>query len=429
MLARAAARAFAAKGIHYGWVMVGLTFVYGVCSAGAMSIPGVLLTPMSHDLGWSIGDLSGPLGLRVTLFGLAAPFAGGLILLYGVRRVLAASAILLVVGLLVSITMMTKWQLWVGLGVAMGVAPGLAALVLSATVSTRWFTARRGLVLGILGAGNATGQMIFLMPTAWIAEHYGWRMALVPPTIVIAILGVLFVLFSVERPADIGLAPFGEDTMVPTPPRPTGNAFGLSLNALGLGMRSTIFWVLAFTFGICGVSSLGLMPHFVTLCGDYGISPITSTGLLAAIGVCDMFGTIGSGWLSDRFDNRWLLAGYYGFRGVALIWLPYSGFTMVGLTFFAVLYGLDFIATVPPSVKLTAQNFGREQAPLVFGWIFAAHQLGAGLMAFAAGVTRDELHTYLPAFFTAGVLCLAATLSLWLLRGRSKPPVLTPQAA
>lgn len=245
----------------------------------------------------------------------------------------------------------------------------------------------------------------------------------------IAILGVLFVLFSVERPADIGLAPFGEDTMVPTPPRPTGNAFGLSLNALGLGMRSTIFWVLAFTFGICGVSSLGLMPHFVTLCGDYGISPITSTGLLAAIGVCDMFGTIGSGWLSDRFDNRWLLAGYYGFRGVALIWLPYSGFTMVGLTFFAVLYGLDFIATVPPSVKLTAQNFGREQAPLVFGWIFAAHQLGAGLMAFAAGVTRDELHTYLPAFFTAGVLCLAATLSLWLLRGRSKPPVLTPQAA
>lgn len=429
MLARAAARAFAAKGIHYGWVMVGLTFVYGVCSAGAMSIPGVLLTPMSHDLGWSIGDLSGPLGLRVTLFGLAAPFAGGLILLYGVRRVLAASAILLVVGLLVSITMTTKWQLWVGLGVAMGVAPGLAALVLSATVSTRWFTARRGLVLGILGAGNATGQMIFLMPTAWIAEHYGWRMALVPPTIVIAILGVLFVLFSVERPADIGLAPFGEDTMVPTPPRPTGNAFGLSLNALGLGMRSTIFWVLAFTFGICGVSSLGLMPHFVTLCGDYGISPITSTGLLAAIGVCDMFGTIGSGWLSDRFDNRWLLAGYYGFRGVALIWLPYSGFTMVGLTFFAVLYGLDFIATVPPSVKLTAQNFGREQAPLVFGWIFAAHQLGAGLMAFAAGVTRDELHTYLPAFFTAGVLCLAATLSLWLLRGRSKPPVLTPQAA
>jgi MFS family permease len=429
MLARAAARSLAAHNIHYGWLMVLLTFLYGVSSAGAMSIPGVLLMPMSRDLGWTIGDLSGPLGLRVTLYGLAAPFAGGLILLYGVRRVLSASAVLLVAGLIISITMTTKWQLWLGLGVAMGVAPGLAALVLSATVSTRWFTARRGLVLGILGAGNATGQMIFLMPTAWITEHYGWRMALAPPVIVIALLGLLFVLFSVERPADINLAPYGEDQIAALPPRPTTNAFALSLNALGQGMRSMVFWVLAFTFGICGVSSLGLMPHFVTLCGDYGISPLTSTGLLAAIGVCDMFGTIGSGWLSDRFDNRWLLAGYYGFRGVALMWLPYSGFTLMGLSFFAVLYGLDFIATVPPSVKLTAQTFGREQAPLVFGWIFAAHQLGAGVMAFAAGISRDILHSYLPAYFTAGVLCLAATLSLWLLRGRSKPPVLTLQAA
>jgi sugar phosphate permease len=429
MLAKAAARALAARGIHYGWLMVALTFLYGVCSAGAMSIPGVLLTPMSHDLGWSIGELSGPLGLRVTLFGLAAPFAGGMIMLYGVRRVLSASAILLVAGLIVAITMTTRWQLWLGLGIAMGIAPGLAALVLSATVSTRWFTARRGLVLGILGAGNATGQMIFLMPTAWLAEHYGWRMALVPPAVVIAVLGLAFVLFSVERPADIGLAPYGEDKIAPTPPRPSGNAFGLSFHALGLGMNSLTFWVLAFTFGICGVSSLGLTPHFVTLCGDFGIGPITSTGLLAAIGVCDLFGTIGSGWLSDRFDNRWLLAGYYGFRGVALIWLPYSGFTLTGLSFFAVLYGLDFIATIPPSVKLTATTFGREQAPLVFGWIFAAHQLGAGLMAFAAGVSRDALHSYLPAFFTAGALCLVATLSLWLLRGRAKPAVLTPQAA
>ncbi len=429
MLAKAAARALAARGIHYGWLMILLTFLYGVCSAGAMSIPGVLLTPMSHDLGWSIGELSGPLGLRVTLFGLAAPFAGGLIMLYGVRRVLSASAILLVAGLIVSITMTTRWELWLGLGIAMGVAPGLAALVLSATVSTRWFTARRGLVIGILGAGNATGQMIFLMPAAWIAEHYGWRMALVPPAAVIALLGVLFMLFSVERPADIGLAPFGEDKIVPNPPRPKGNAFGLSINALGIGMKSLTFWVLAFTFGICGVSSLGLTPHFVTLCGDFGISPITSTGLLAAIGVCDLFGTIGSGWLSDRFDNRWLLAVYYGFRGVALIWLPYSGFTLMGLSFFAVLYGLDFIATIPPSVKLTATTFGREQAPLIFGWIFAAHQLGAGLMAFGAGVSRDWFASYLPAFFTAGVLCMVATLSLWLLRGRTKPTVLTAQTA
>ncbi len=428
MLARAAAGALAARNIHYGWLMVALTFLYGVCSAGAMSIPGVLLTPMANDLHWSIGELSGPLGLRVTLFGLMAPFAGGLILLYGPRKVLMWATVLLIAGLIVAITMTNKVELWLGLGIAMGVAPGMTALVLATTISTRWFTARRGLVLGLLSAGNATGQMIFLMPTAWIAEHYGWRMALVPPAIVIAVLALLFVLLSIDRPGDIGLAPYGEDKVLPAPPKPTGNVFALSINALGMGLGSLIFWVLAFSFFICGVSSLGLMPHFVTLCGDYGISPITSTGLLAAIGVCDLFGTIGSGWLSDRFDNRWLLAGYYGFRGVSLIWLPYSGFTLIGLSFFAMFYGLDFIATVPPSVRLTAQTFGREQAPLVFGWIFAAHQLGAGLMAFVAGLSRDALHSYLPAFFAAGVLCLAAALSLWLLRGRITP-AMKPQAA
>jgi predicted MFS family arabinose efflux permease len=429
MLARAVARAFAARGIHYGWLMVALTFLYGVCSAGAMSIPGVLLTPMSHDLGWSIGELSGPLGVRVALFGLVAPFAGGLILLYGPRRVLTWSAVLLIAGLVLAATMTTKWQLWLGLGVAMGVAPGMTALVLATTISTRWFTARRGLVLGILSAGNATGQMVFLMPAAWIAQAYGWRMALVAPMVMIGLLALLFALLSIDRPGDIGLAPYGEDKVLPAPPRPSGNAFALSIAALGMASSSLVFWVLAFTFFICGLSSLGLMPHFVTLCGDFNIGPMVSTSLLAVIGVFDLFGTIGSGWLSDRYDNRWLLAGYYGFRGLSLLWLPYSGFSLVGLSLFAVFYGLDFIATVPPSVRLTAQTFGREQAPLVFGWIFAAHQLGAGAMAFAAGLSRDALSSYLPAFFTAGVLCIAAALSLWLLRGRVGPAALVPRAA
>jgi predicted MFS family arabinose efflux permease len=174
------------------------------------------------------------------------------------------------------------------------------------------------------------------------------------------------------------------------------------------------------------VSSFGLMPHFVTLCGDFGINPMISTSLLAMIGVFDLFGTLGSGWLSDRFDNRWLLVGYYGFRGLALLWLPYSGFSMFGLSLFAMFYGLDFIATVPPSVRLTAQAFGREQAPLVFGWIFAAHQLGAGLMAFLAGVSRDLLMSYLPGFLAAGVLCIVAALSLWLLSSRRGSAGLAP---
>jgi MFS family permease len=429
MFATLVARAMAARGIHYGWLMVALTFLFGMCSAAAMSIPGILLTPMSKDLGWSLGELSGPLGLRMALFGLVAPFAGGLILLYGPRKVLTWSAVLLIAGLLVAITMTTKWQLWLALGFAMGVAPGMTAIVMAATISTRWFTARRGLVLGILSAGNATGQLIFLMPAAWIAQTYGWRMALVPAVFVLGLLALLVVLLAVDRPADVGLVPYGESKAGPEPRRPTGNVLVVSISALRMASGSVVFWVLAFTFFVCGVSSYGLVPHFVTLCGDFGVNPMVATSLLTAIGLFDLLGTVGSGWLSDRFDNRWLLVGYYGFRGLSLIWLPYSGFSLVGLSFFAMLYGLDFIATVPPSVRLTAQTFGREHAPLVFGWIFAAHQLGAGLMALVAGISRDVLASYLPAFLAAGVLCILAALSLWLLKGRGRQVVLALRSA
>ncbi len=422
------AHALGRRGIHYGWLMVALIFVFSMCAAASMSIPGVLLTPISHDLGWSIGELSGPLGLRMALFGLVAPFAGGLIMLHGPRKVLIGSAALLIAGLLVAATMTAKWQLWIGLGIAMGVAPGMTALVMVTTIATRWFTARRGLVLGVLAAGNATGQLIFLMPAAWVANTYGWRIALLLPAFVIGVLALLVMMLGVDRPSDIQIAPYGETTVVPDPPRPTANVFVLSLATLRMASRSLVFWVLTFTFFVCGVSSFGLMPHFVTLCGDFGINPMISTSLLAMIGVFDLFGTLGSGWLSDRFDNRWLLVGYYGLRGLALLWLPYSGFSMVGLSLFAMFYGLDFIATVPPSVRLTAQAFGREQAPLVFGWIFAAHQLGAGLMAFLAGVSRDVLMSYLPGFLAAGVLCIVAALSLWLLRSRRGSAGLAPAA-
>ena len=427
MLSASLARALAARGIHYGWFMVALTMGYLLCSSATLSIPGVLLTPMSRDLGWSIGDLSGPLGLRVALFGLVAPFAGGLMLLYGPRAVITGSATLLIVGLLLSMTMTEKWELWLGLGIILGIASGMTALILAVTVATRWFTARRGLVTGILSAGTATGQLIFLPMAAWLAEHYGWRAALMPSIFMIGLLAAAFVLFSRDRPSDLGLAPFGEEKVQAMPPPPTGNVFAVSFAALGTASRTTVFWVLVFTFFICGVSSLGLTPHFVTLCGDYGISPMTSTSLLVLIGVCDLIGTIGSGWLSDRYDNRWLLAWYYGLRGLSLIWLPYSDFTLVGLSAFAVFYGLDFIATVPPSVRLTARAFGPEQAPLVFGWIFAGHQIGAGVMALAAGMSRDVLASYLPAFFVGGLLCLLAALSLLMLRGRSGPAVLAPR--
>jgi len=387
-----------------------------------MSIPGVLLVPMSREFGWTIGELSGPLGLRMALFGMVAPFAGALMLRYGPRNVLVGSAGLLIAGMLLAMTMASRWQLWLSLGVILGLAPGMTALVLTTTIATRWFTAQRGLVVGLLSAGTATGQLIFLPPAAWVTEHYGWRMALAPAAVMIAVIAVAFLLFSCDRPADVGLPPYGEDKVLP-PPVTSGNAVALSFNALRMASGSLLFWVLGFTFFICGVSSFGLMPHFVTLCGDFGISPLVSTSLLALIGVCDLVGTIGSGWLSDRFDNRWLLGIYYGFRGLSLIWLPYSGFSIVGLSGFAVFYGLDFIATIPPTVRLTARRFGREQAPLVFGWMFAAHQFGAGLMAMAAGESRDAFASYLPAFLAAGVICVVAAGSMMLLRGRTGPAV------
>jgi MFS family permease len=429
MLAKTLARRLQARGIHYGWVMVVLTMAYVVCSSAVMSIPGVLLIPISREFGWSVGELSGPLGLRMALFGMVAPFAGALMLRYGPRAVLTASAALLIGGMLLAITMTAKWQLWASLGVILGLAPGMTALVLSTTIATRWFTAQRGLVLGLLSAGTATGQLIFLPPAAWLTEHYGWRMALIPSAIMVGLVALAFFLFSRDRPSDVGLPPYGEDTVLLTPPLPVANAVALSVNALRMASSSMVFWVLAFTFFICGVSSFGLMPHFVTLCGDFGISPLISTGLLALIGVCDLVGTIGSGWLSDRYDNRWLLGIYYGFRGLSLIWLPFSGFSIVGLSGVAIFYGLDFIATIPPTVRLTVRKFGREQAPLVFGWMFAAHQLGAGVMALAAGESRDAFASYLPAFLAAGVVCLAAAASMLLLRGRTGPASVAVSAA
>jgi MFS family permease len=418
MAARWLAQVLAARGIHYGWVIVAVTFAFVVGSSAAMGVAGVLVPMISREFGWSIGEISGPLALRLALFGLMAPFAGALMLRYGLRAVVIGSALLLIAGLLLSIGMTAKWHLWLGVGVLLGVAAGMTALVLSATIATRWFTASRGLVLGLMGAGSATGQLVFLPAGAWIAETYGWRAALLPSVIAIVLVAALFALCVRNDPSELGLAPYGEDRPREPVRRPSTNVIGLSFSVLREASGTLVFWVLAFSFFICGLSSVGLIqPHFVALCSDYGIAIVTSASLLAVVGICDLIGTVGSGWLSDRYDNRWLLVSYYTFRGVALLWLPFSNFTLVGLSFFAVLFGLDFIATVPPTVKIAAQSFGREKGPIVFGWAFAAHQLGAGMMAFGAGMSRDTLASFIPAFLAAGLLCLAAALSFSLLRG------------
>jgi sugar phosphate permease len=411
MLSHLLAPILARRGIHYGWAMAVVTFLTMLSTSAAMGMPGVLLLPLEHEFGWSAAAISGALALRLMLFGLVGPFAAALMQRYGVRATVGVALALIVGGLGLATHMTAQWQLWLLWGVMVGLGTGMTAMVLGATVSNRWFTARRGLVMGVLTASSATGQLLFLPAAAWLATHYGWRMAMVPAAIACMVAATLMILVGRDHPGELGLASYGEATVLAAPPR-RGGAATLALRALSDASTSKVFWVLFFTFFVCGLSTNGLIQtHFIPLCSDYGIPEVRAASMLALMGAFDFVGTIASGWLSDRLDNRWLLFWYYGLRGLALMFLPFTGFSTIGLGVFAVFYGLDWIATVPPTVKLAAQHFGRERAAVVFGWVFCAHQLGAATAAFGGGLSRDLLHSYLPAFFASGATCLLAALA------------------
>lgn len=414
MLSHLLAPALARRGIHYGWLMVTITFLTQLCTAAAMGIAGVLIVPLRTEFGWDTAAISGPLGLRLLLYGLVAPFAAAVMLRYGLRATVCTALALIAAGLLWATQVSAIWHLWACWGVLIGLGTGMTAMVLGATVANRWFTARRGLVLGMLAASVATGQLLFLPAAAWLAEHFGWRAAVLPSIGAAALCFILVLLFARDYPAELGLPPFGEVRVIPAPVRGVaGSAVRLSFDALASGSGSRTFWVLFITFLVCGLSTSGLVqPHFIPLCHDFGVPEVAAAGVLALMGVCDFFGTIGSGWLSDRVDNRWLLFWYYFLRGLSLIWLPFSGFTFYGLGLFAVFFGLDFVATVPPTGRLSAMEFGRERGALVFGWLFMAHQLGGAIAAVGAGLSRDLLSSYLPAFFLGGVVCVLGSLSL-----------------
>jgi sugar phosphate permease len=309
--------------------------------------------------------------------------------------------------------------------VVIGLGTGMTALVLGATSAARWFVARRGLVVGILTASVATGQLAFLPLLASLTDHYGWRIALALICVMLGVAAFAVLMVMRDRPSDVGLRPFGDEGTepLPAPPPNTTPIMAAALGTLRDASKSGVFWILFATFFICGASTNGLIQvHLIPMCLDFGIPQVQAAGLLAAMGIFDFVGTIASGWLSDRYDNRKLLFWYYGLRGLSLLFLPFSDFTLYGLSLFAVFYGLDWIATVPPTVRLTAQRFGPERANLVFGWIFAGHQLGAGVAAFGAGLSRTILDTYLPAFFVAGALCIVAAL-ITLAISRPKPAV------
>jgi MFS family permease len=406
------ARLFARLGIHYAWVVAAVTFLTAHVSAGALGSVGVLLLPVEIEFGWTPAEVSSALGLRLALFGLTAPFAAALFNRFGLRPVIIASLAMIAAGMGLSTFVKEIWHLVALWGVVVGIGAGLTAIVLSATVATRWFEKRRGLVVGMLAASTATGQLVVLPALAWVVDRTGWRSAILVMCGLYALAALLVVIFIRNRPSDVGLKPFGAEVEPQAAPAP-GNLFLAPFSALGEAIRKPIFWVLAGAFFVCGASTNGLVQmHLIPMCADYSIPATSAAGLLAVIGVFDFFGTIASGWLSDRFNSRNLLFWYYGLRGLSLLYLPFSHFGSVELAVFAVFYGLDWVATVPPTVKLAAQSFGPQRANLVFGWIFAAHQLGAGFAALMAGVIRTELGSYSLAFQGAGLLCVVAALAM-----------------
>jgi MFS family permease len=416
--------ALARRNIHYGWVMVAVTFFTALITAGTVGAPGVFIVPLQREFGWSAAEISSALSIRFILFGLMAPFAAALMNRYGLRNVTLAALLIVASALVASLAMTKVWHLILLWGVVIGIGTGLTALVLGATIAARWFSARRGLVVGILTASVATGQLVFLPLLAGVTERMGWRVALLLVCAMLALAAFAVAMVMRDRPSDVGLRPFGEKGKEPLPPPPPSDApiAAEALGTLGDAARTRVFWILFATFFICGASTNGLIQvHLIPMCLDFGIPQVQAASLLAAMGVFDFFGTIFSGWLSDRYDNRWLLFWYYGLRGLSLLLLPFSDFSFYGLSLFAMFYGLDWIATVPPTVRLTAQRFGPERANLVFGWIFTGHQLGAAVAAFGAGLSRTLLATYLPAFFIAGLLCVAAALIALSISRTAKP--------
>ncbi|UFZ05021.1 MFS transporter [Bradyrhizobium ontarionense] len=424
MISNQLAAALDRRNIHYGWVMVAVTFFAALVSAGTVGAPGVFIVPLQQEFGWSTAEISSALSIRFVLFGLMAPFAAALLNRYGLRNITLLAQLIVVSALVGSLAMTQVWHLVLLWGVVIGIGTGMTALVLGATIATRWFVARRGLVVGILTASVATGQLVFLPLLASLTERLGWRVALALVCGMLGVSATAVLLLMRDRPSDLGLRPFGDKGTEPiaAPAPVTTPILAAALGTLRDASRAPVFWMLFATFFICGASTNGLVQvHLIPMCLDFGIPQVQAASLLAAMGIFDFFGTIVSGWLSDRYDNRWLLFWYYGLRGLSLLFLPFSDFSFYGLSLFAMFYGLDWIATVPPTVRLTAQRFGTERANLVFGWVFAGHQLGAGTAAFGAGLSRTLLQSYLPAFFIAGALCIVAALLALAIARQAKP--------
>ncbi|WP_051750098.1 MFS transporter [Phycicoccus jejuensis] len=417
---------------HRAWLVAAVTLAALVAAAAFRSSTGVLLEPVEAEFGWSRATTSGAVSLNLVLYGLTAPFAAAFMERFGVRRTVAVA--LVVVGLSSAATtvMTSAWQLWLLWGVLIGIGTGAMALVLGAVVANRWFERHRGLVTGIFSAANATGQLLFLPVIARAAAGPGWRWAAGVVAVLALLVAVLVALLLTDHPRDRGLLPWGATSAAPPVAASTESPARRAVSTLVRVSRRWPFWALVLTFWVCGWSTNGIIQtHFVPAAHDHGMPATTAAGLLAVVGVFDTAGTVGSGWLTDRVDPRLLLAGYYGGRGLSLLALDavLAPGVEPGMWVFIVFYGLDWVATVPPTVALCRTHFGVADSGVVFGWVFASHMVGAGVGASVAGWVRTAQGDYHWAWVGAAVLCFAAVaLALAIPRRpvREQEPVLSP---
>ncbi|MEI7711262.1 MAG: MFS transporter [Rhodospirillales bacterium] len=422
MFAPTFARLIAGR-LHSAWIALGVTFVTMMGTVGVRSAPGVIIVPLRDAFGWDVATISAAISLNLLLLGLVGPFTAGLMEAIGLKNTILSCLTVLLAGTVLSIFISEPWHLFMTWGALIGIGVSGGAMGMAAAVANRWFTAHRSLAMGMLMAANAAGQLVFLPILGRVAQDHGWRAVSVAVAVVVVCLLPVVFLFLPESPRAIGLGSLGGQFEATAPPRRAGNPFLLTLRGLADGVRSFDFWLIAVSFAICGFSTAGLVgTHFIAYCVDEGYSQVVSAGLLGSLGVSSLLGSIAAGWLTDRCDARAMLLGIFVLRGVSLMLLPYSGFDMVSLTAFAVFNGVEWVATVPPIVKLLNEVFGKDRAPVLVAWVYALHQVGSALAAMGAGIVREVSGSYVPAFLAAGIACLlAAWLVMRIGRGATVP--------
>ena len=398
--------------IHPAWFAGAITFFTLLTTAGFRAAPSVLIVPLSDSsLHFSRANISLAVSINILIYGLTAPFAAALMDRFGIRRVVMVALAVVGTGAICTIFMTKPWHLIVLWGVVVGFGTGSMALVFAATVANRWFMKRKGLVVGALTAAGATGQLIFLPLLSRLATHNWKNVSLVVGGCALAMVPFIFI-FLKESPRTAGTTPYGAPDGWVEPEVAKRNAAKEAIATLkqGLGMRD--FWFLSGSFFVCGLSTNGLIgTHLIPAAHDHGMIETTAAGLLALVGVFDVIGTLFSGWLTDRIDSRKLLFFYYFLRGLSLFLLPSILFSSIhpSTLIFIIFYGLDWVATVPPTIFLARSVFGPARGTVAYGWIFASHQIGAAVAAFGAALLRVKFGDYAISFYIAGIMCVVAS--------------------